>query len=104
MANTEGTPAPFPPGFVDQVMQFFREQQADGVEQLVCYDRDENVELIIRLPATDPAHAAAQYAQAWRSWRNGGSVIRLRANPPAGMPQNEYRQPLSDLPDFGLAS
>lgn len=102
MAQTQGQPGAFPPGFADQAAQFLQEQAEDGVERLICYDRDENVALTIRLPIADPGEAAAQYRKAWQIWRDGGSVIRLRASPPAGAPQNEYRHPIAELPDFGL--
>ena len=100
MANTQSQG--FPPGFVEQVTQFLKLQQEEGVERLVCYDRDENVELTITLPATDVQQAAADYRKAWQLWREGGTVLRIRRDPPAGAPQNEARQPFESLPDFGL--
>jgi hypothetical protein len=95
---------PFPPGFIEEVDMFFRGQVDDGVRSLVCYDRDSNVSLVIALPIPDQAQAAADYRKAWQIWRAGGSVLRIRAELREGLPQNEDRQPLSEMPDFGLES
>jgi hypothetical protein len=104
MAEPQDQPQSFPPGFVEQVDAFLQSQAEDGVQRLVCYDRDETVRLVINLPVADKAKAAADYAQAWRIWRDGGSILRIRPEPGGGLPQNEYRQPIGELPDFGLES
>lgn len=103
MAQTPEQPASYPPGFAEQAEAFLQTQAGDGVRRLVCYDRDGAESLVITLPVTDRMQAAASYRQAFELWRNGGSVIRMRAEPGGGLPQNENRQPLVELPDFGLA-
>jgi hypothetical protein len=105
MAQTQGRPeAPFPPGFVEQASAFLQEQAANGVQRLVCYDRDENVALVVTLPIVDPMQAAADYRKAWRIWNDGGSVLAMRREPRAGLPQNESRETLVEIPDYGLGS
>ena len=96
--------APFPPGFVEQVETFFRTQVEDGVRRLVCYDRDENISLSISLPMTDRNEAAEAYRKAWNLWHAGGSVFLIKAELREGLPQNENRHPLREMPDFGLRS
>jgi hypothetical protein len=104
MAGTPSQPEPFPPGFVDQVDAFFRTQVEDGVCRVVCYDRDGSIVLTIALPMPDSAQAAADYRNAWRIWRGGGSVFLIKAELQEGLPQNEDRHSLGEMPDFGLRS
>ena len=93
---------PFAPGFVEQVAAFFRGQSEDGARRLVCYDRDGDIALTIALPVSEPRQAAVDYRRAWRIWRDGGSIFRIRGEPWEGLPQNEDRQNLGEIPDFGL--
>lgn len=102
MDRSKGPSAPFPTGFVEQVAAFFRQQAEDGVQRLLCYDRDGNVALTIPLPVGDRDEAANRYREAWRIWRAGGSILRIRAEIREGLPQNEDRQVLGEIPDFGL--
>ena len=102
MAGTANQPEPFPPGFVDQVESFFRTQVEDGVRRVVCYDRDGTVALSIALPVPDRTQAAADYRNAWRIWRGGGSIFLMKAELREGLPQNEDRHSLGQMPDFGL--
>jgi hypothetical protein len=102
MDDKQQQPKPFPAGFVEQVNSFFQEQVADGVHRLVCYDRDGKVSLAISLPVAARDQAAADYRQAWQIWRAGGSLVRIRAELREGLPQNEDRQTLTEIPDFGL--
>ena len=104
MAGGQEQTEPFPPGFIEQVGMFFRGQVGDGVQRLVCYDRDSKVSLVVSLPIADQAQAAADYRKAWQIWRAGGSIFRIKAELREGLPQNENRQPLSEIPDFGLQS
>lgn len=102
MNGRQEQPQAFPPGFLEQVESFFRMQVEDGVQRLVCYDRDGNVSLTISLPIGDRLQAGEEYRRAWQIWRQGGSILRIRGELREGLPQNEARQTLAEIPDFGL--
>ncbi len=102
MDEAKDESASFPSGFIEQVTAFFKSQMEDGVQRIVCYDRDEVQSLVIHLPLADQLQAGVAYRRAWEIWRNGGSVILLRSEIREGLPQNENRHPLVEMEGFGL--